>query len=178
MKIGLFKYSISLLTFMLVTGSSFGNDSTLYNKRINKIKTFAQWLNSKPDCEVRRFDADTIVCWKLYDTTINLFLDKKKLTKYFNLKSAIYSFDHLLLSFPIDSFILQMPKPSEDTLLKPGNYPSYFNNTIIFYLPMYGENFEGFYFEFSPNSDKLICLIEAGGTKKEYLSKKIFLNNL
>ena len=71
-----------------------------------------------------------------------------------------------------------MPKPSEDTLLKSVNYTSYFNNTIIFYLPIYGEKYEGYYFEFSPNSDTLIWLIEAGGSKEEYLSKKRFLNNL
>jgi hypothetical protein len=43
---------------------------------------------------------------------------------------------------------------------------------------MYGKEFEGLYFEFAPNSEKLVYLIEAGGSKEEYLSKKTFLNSL
>ena len=178
MKRHFLKYFIFLVSLTLVTNLSFGNDSTLYKKRVSKIKTFAEWLNAKPDCYIKRFDSDTVVCWKLYDTAINLFLDKKVINLNFNLKAVIYSFDYLLRTFPIDSFILQMPKPSLDTLLKSGDYSSYFNNTIIFYLPMYGEKYEGLYFGFSPNSDRLIYLIEAGGSKEEYKAKKAFLNNL
>ena len=43
---------------------------------------------------------------------------------------------------------------------------------------MYGEEFEGFYFEFKINSDELIYLIEAGGSSEDYRKKKKFLNNI
>jgi hypothetical protein len=36
---------------------------------------------------------------------------------------------------------------------------------------MYGMEFEGFYFAFAPNSDKLLYLLEAGGRKEDYLLK-------
>ena len=43
---------------------------------------------------------------------------------------------------------------------------------------MYGAEYEGFYFEFAPNSANLIYLIEAGGSKEQYVLKKSFLNSL
>ena len=164
--------------FFVAIKQSFASDSILVEKRVKKIKAFAEWLNSKPDCYIRKFDEDTVVCWKMYDTAISLFLDKKYLNPRYNIKPSIYTFDYFLRKCPIDSFILKPPTPLTDTLIKSGDYNTYFENTLIFYLPMYELVFEGFYFRFEPKNDHLIYIIEAGGPKEEYLSKKKFLNSL
>ena len=164
--------------FILISGQSFANDSSLYQKRIEKINLLAEWLLKKPNCYLKEFNSDTLVCWNLYDTAIALFLDRKLLNPTFNVKFSIYTFDYMLNTIPIDSLILRKPNPLSDTLIKPGNNSTYFNNTIIIYMPIYGKEYECFYFRFAPNSDKMIYLIEAGGTKEDYIRKKEFLYNL
>ena len=138
----------------------------------------ALWLNERPNFRLNSFADTSLKSWKQYDTAINLFFDKAFLNSQYNLKAAIYTFDYILPRFPIDSFILKTPRVSSDTLIDLGDYTSYFNNTLIFYLPMYEEEFEGFYFGFKTNSDKLIYLIEAGGSSEDYKKKKKFLNNI
>ena len=173
------KYKNFILFIALSIGANcYGSDTTLYQKRVEKIKALAQWLNERPDYKLNNVADTSLKSWKIYDTAINLFFDKAFLNSQFNLKTAVYSFDYLLPTFPLDSFILKVPKVSSDTLIDVGDYSSYTKNTLIFHLPMYGEEFEGFYFEFKNNSDKLIYLIEAGGTNKDYKEKKKFLNNI
>lgn len=169
---------IFFFNFILISGHSVANDSSLYQKRIEKINSLAEWLQKKPNCYLKEFNSDTLVCWKLYDTAIALFLDRKLLNPTFNVKFSMYTFDYMLNTIPMDSLILRKPNPVSDTLIKPGNNSTYFNNTIIIYMPIYGKEYEGFYFRFAPNSDKMIYLVEAGGTKEDYIRKKVFLNNL
>lgn len=172
-----FKHLI-LLIALNIGATCYGCDTTLYNKRVEKIKTLALWLNERPNFRLNSFADTSLKSWKTYDTAINLFFDKGFLNSQYNLRAAIYTFDYMLPMFPLDSFVLKIPKISSDTLIDVGDYTSYSKNTLIFYLPMYGEEFEGFYFEFKNNSDTLIYLIEAGGSNEEYKRKKKFLNNI
>jgi hypothetical protein len=173
------KYKNFILFIVLSIGTScYGSDTTLYHKRVGKIKALAQWLNERPNFKLNSIADTSLKSWETYDTAINLFFDKAFLNSQFNLKTAVYTFDYILPLFPLDSFVLKIPKVLSDTLIDEGDYTSYTKNTLIFYLPMYGKEFEGFYFEFKNNSDKLIYLIEAGGSNEEYKKKKKFLNNI
>lgn len=170
--------------FIIIIGLSVGatfygncSDTTLYHKRVKKIKTLALWLNERPNFRLNSLADTSMNALKIYDTAITLFFDKPLLKSQFNLKEAMYTFDYMLPWIPIDSFILKIPIVSIDTLIDEGDYTYYSKNTIIFYLPMYGEEYEGFYFGFKANSDKLVYLIEAGGSIEEYKKKKNFLNN-
>ena len=171
------KSIILFVTLFLVLGC-YGNDTTLYRKRVIKIKELAQWLNERPNFKLNSIKDTSQNFWKTYDTAINTFFDRNFLNPKFNLKTAVYSFDYILPMFNIDSFILKTPNALKDTLIDIKKYPLYKKNTLIFYLPMYEEQFEGFYFTFKSNSDKLIYLIEAGGSNEDYIEKKKFLNNL
>lgn len=170
----------SIIFFLALTSvlSCYGNDTTLYKRRVIKIKALAKWLNERPNIRLNNIADTSQNFWKTYDTAINTFFDRNFLNPNFNLKIAVYSFDYFLPMFNIDSFILKTPNALKDTLIDIEKYPSYKENTLIFYLPMYEEQFEGFYFTFKSNSDKLIYLIEAGGSNEDYIKKKKFLNNL
>jgi hypothetical protein len=170
--------SIIFLVALTSVLSCYGNDTTLYKKRVIKIKALAQWLNERPNFRLNNMADTSQNFWKTYDTAINTFFDRAFLSSQFNIKTAIYYFDYMLPMFKLDSFILTTPNTLRDNLIDIKNYPSYTNNTLIFYLPMYDEEFEGFYFSFKKNSDKLIYLIEAGGSNEDYKMKKKFLNNL
>lgn len=54
----------------------------------------------------------------------------------------------------------------------------YQTNTLVLYLPMYEELWEGVYFAFKEGSDELLFFIDAGGEPADYRKKKQLLNDL
>ena len=124
----------NLLLFCgLCSGSTcYCGDTTLYNKRVEKIKTLAIWLNKRPNFRSNSFVDTSLKSLKTYDTAINLFFDKTFMNSQYNLKAAIYTFDYMLPSFPIDSFILKTPRISSDTLIDVGGLYFLFQQYFYF----------------------------------------------
>ena len=170
--------AFTALIFFVSSFTSFANDTTLYQKRVEKIKTFLNWLKESPHKQGELVISDTSSIRRSVDTAINIFFDKRFLTEQYYPKQNLYHLRFTLNTVFKDSIILRTPEPSKDTLINAADFSDYFKNTIILYCPMYELEFECFYFVFAQNSTALIYFIQAGGMPEEYIEKKTFINNL
>jgi hypothetical protein len=157
----------------------FGNDTTLYQKRVTKIKSFLNWVKESPHKHGALVISDTSSIRKSIDTAVNMFFDKRHFTNKYQQKETLFGMRlSLLPDLDIDSLILKTPEPAKDTLIIAANFANYFANTIINYFIISDFEFELMYFVFADNRADLIYFIPAGGTPNEYIEKKTFINNL
>ena len=76
-----------LLTILFLFSSvfSFANDSLLYKKRLQKIEQLHGWLSKRAYVKIDISKADpNAFDWKIYDTVINVFFDKRALDSVFS----------------------------------------------------------------------------------------------
>lgn len=80
------KLTFLLLPLLLLSAyTSFANDSTLYQKRIQQIRSLYNWLSVRNYEPINIYTADTVhPNWKSYDTVLNLFFDKREMDSSFN----------------------------------------------------------------------------------------------
>lgn len=170
-----YKNIFFILFLVLISQSAFANDSTLLERRIAKIKSLAGDLKLLPDFSN-----------SIYSDTSKLFSFYRSVeTKYFqpSLSDSIYkntfgiSGFHSISSYP-DSLIFRYPDPAKDSITDVSKLTNYLSNTVILYYPMYGSEWELFYFVFKKDSDQLVRIIEAGGEKEEYRFKKQFIDKI
>jgi hypothetical protein len=172
--------NLSIAALLLVMSASvYGNDSTLHQQRMARIKQLAEWLGNHPFPFVSNaITVDSIKACSLYDTAMGLFLSKSPIEEKLHPKSGLFYLDRLLNKLPVNDMLLKQPHPERETTAEVKSFTSYLRNTIVLYLPMYNEEFEGIYFAFADNTADLIYILEAGGEERDYVAKKRFLNSL
>jgi hypothetical protein len=164
--------------FALASHSVQASDSTLFNKRLTKIKTLSEELAILP-MPLFREAADTINLIGLYKHIELKYLAAPFKDPQFNTLVALrYLHELISTDSNMSEFKFQYPDPEKDSVVDVRYLIGYLNNTIICYFRMYNEDWELFYFSFKENSDQLIYLIEAGGEPDWYKRKKYFMDRL
>jgi hypothetical protein len=172
----------------------FGNDTTLlYKQRLEQIKSFSSWLNSKPNGQISFTNLDTnATVWKVYDTAFVLFFDKLKMdslfqtnqevlaisAKYQLLKMFISAYDNLVTEVPFDSIKFKSTSLPGNNQAQPKDDNSYSKNSIILYFLIDEKEYEVFGFFFAENSAKLTGMTETGGDENNYKIVSSYIKQL
>ena len=170
------KITFSVL-FVLLFQFLLANDSTLFLKRISKIKSLARELGSLGHPLVKPI-ADSVDIINFYSSIEKKYFGQNLKSKEYKISYALHDFREIVNDLGIDSLILRYPDAKIGSVTDVKELHDYLANTVILYFPMYEMEFEGFYFAFQKKSDNLMYLIEAGGEDAEYRRKKLFLNQI
>ena len=188
----------SLIVIILILFSivSFANDSTLYKKRIQKIKAFYEWLVKRPFEKINIYKADTNhVNWESYDTAINKFFDKNLLdslyekrgnqddifstsAKFQLLKQSIANFHELTRKQCFDSLKFKQAEPYLKNSVQTKEDSLYLRTNIIQFFLLDGKEIHWNGFAFFDESDTLLNMPFIGLPEKEYKIFKIFYDRL
>ncbi|RYD54311.1 MAG: hypothetical protein EOP56_19405 [Sphingobacteriales bacterium] len=166
---------VLILFFTLLSAKSFAGDTTLYDRRVLKVKALFKDLAILKQFRMQSA-GDTSLLKDYYVETLNKHVPRPAPGSEYKLEYSVYTIHSVANQFAVDSLILRYPDPSKDSIIDTRLFKSYLANTIIFYLPMYGDLWEGAYFSFKEGSDEMVFFIVAGGEPADYKRKKQYLN--
>jgi hypothetical protein len=169
-------FLISTLFFSVA--DAFANDTAiLYKQRLEQIKIFSSWLNTKPNTQISFDNIDTTsLTWKAYDTAFSTFFDKQIMDSLFQIdqrvlqasakyqmqKIFLSGYDNLIEDVPFDSVKFKRLLPASTN---GGNQNDQYGrrNTIIVYFLIDGKEYEQFGLFFAENSTKFTGMTAMGG---------------
>ena len=184
-------YLISII--FLSIADAFGNDTALlYRQRIEQIKIFSSWLNTKPNAQISFSSIDTTsFTWKAYDTAFTTFFDKKIMDSLFQIDQRVHQvsakyqlqkiflseYDNLIGAVPFDSVKFKRLLPARNN---DGNQNDQYGrrNTITLYLLIDGKEYEQFGLFFAENSTKLTGMTVIGGNQNQNEIIKSYIERL
>lgn len=170
-----------------------GNDTAiLYKQRLEQIKSFSSWLNSKPNGQITFTNLDiNSSIWKIYDTAFSLFFDKQIMdslfqrnqevlaisAKYQMQKIFLSNYDNLVDAVPFDSIkFKRIHQASKNIGSQNDQYGR--RNTIILYFLIDGKEYEEFGLFFAENSAKLTSITGMGGDEGRNKMVKNYIERL
>lgn len=188
------KLLLSLL-FLFASSGVFANDSTLYQKRIQRMEQLYTWLSKRPYQKIDIDKADTNhLSWKAYDTVLSVFFDRKKLDSLFEktgpndifLPSAKFQILKLSLAklheltqkqcFRQLNFKPAKPWSKEIKLTKEDSF--YLNNTIIQYFTVSKKEAHWTGFTFIDKGVSLLDMPVYGMSADEFKTFKTYFDSL
>jgi len=170
-----------LISFSLLISSILkANDSTLYNKRIQKVKELYEWLSKRTYREVNVFKADTASkSWKSYDTAINLFFNKHILDSLYENRGEQDDILATSLKFQLlKQTIAGFHDLSKHDCFDKLKFKYIGSNSLIQYFIFDSKEYKFTAFEFADNSTDLIGMPILGFPEPEYKIFKEYYDKL